>query len=255
MPRSKRPRPPPSQGGGGGGGQGPARKSPPWVGPSSAGRSTRNSPRSVSRQALLAHETDSSSDNEDTESETDDRSSASESDTSASESDAGTRTPAARTRESEGSPGDSDDTESAETFSEDEADEEDEGYEDDEDETLGLDSRVEVRVHVHEAKELTPMDGSSSDPYAYVTCFEQSQKTKTASKGTDAIWDEELQFSGTAQELEGGVVRVAVWDEDLGLDDHIGSFDFDLEDVRKRPHKEVDDQYPPLAALRKTCYV
>ena len=80
-------------------------------------------------------------------------------------------------------------------------------------------------------------DGTSN-PYAYVTCFGVAEQTKTASKATDAIWEEELQFAGTRLELEGAMVSVAVWDEDFGADDLIGSFSFDLEDVRGRPDKE-----------------
>ena len=194
-------------------------------------------------------QSDSSSEDEDSDSENEERSSASESDSSLSES--------VRRRVIESSSDESEDTEdgSADDTSEDEVEDADEmeeiheGHVCDEahsdDDAHGLDSRVEVRVHVHEAKQLTPMDGSTSDPYAYVTCFGHSERTKTASKGTAAIWDEELQFSGTVQELAGSVARVAVWDEDYGADDLIGSFDFDLEDVRKRPHKEVSDQCQP----------
>ena len=187
-----------------------------------------------------AQQHDSSSETEDSESENDDRSSASESDSSHSESDGGDD----RTRTSDRSSDDSGDesVDSPHSASEDEVDETVEVVEE-----HALESTVEVRVHVHEAKELTPMDGSTSDPYAYVTCFGHSEKTKTASKGTDAIWDEELQFSGTVGELQGGVVSVAVWDEDFGADDLIGSFDFDLEDVRKRSYKEVRVHRLPLA--------
>ena len=198
-------------------------------------------------------QSDSSSEDEDSDSENEERSSASESDSSPSES--------VRRRVVVSSSDESEDTEdgSADDSSEDEVEEVsateeihegdawDEG--DSEDDAHGLESRVEVRVHVHEAKELTPMDGSTSDPYAYITCFGHSERTKTASKGTAAIWDEELQFSGTGQELAGSVASVAVWDEDYGADDLIGSFDFDLEDVRKRPHKEVSDQRPQKLLL------
>ena len=229
MPRSGK-RPPPSPARGRGRARGPSR-----VGGRGqlAGRASRGSPGSVSRRAVPAvQQRESSSETEDSESENDDRSSATESDSSHSESDGGDDS----RHESDRSSDDSDDAEvgSSNSASEDEVDETVEATEENE-----LESTVEVRVHVHEAKELTPMDGSTSDPYAYVTCFGRSERTKTASKGTDAIWDEELQFSGTMGELKGGVVSVAVWDEDFGADDLIGSFDFDLEDVRKRSYKEV----------------
>jgi hypothetical protein len=219
-------------------------------------RVVRKSAVPVSRRAALIQ---SSSEDDGSDSENDERSSASESD---SDSEAGD----GRRREVESSSDDSDDTErgSPRSASEDEADEDDEDDEDDEesasedevaasdqpdepDEDYRSEARIEVRVHVHEAKELTPMDGSTSDPYAYVTCFGHSEQTKTASKGTDAIWDEELQFSGSMEELEGGVVSIAVWDEDLGADDLIGTFDFDLDHVRARPDKEVRGQWLPPA--------
>jgi hypothetical protein len=186
------------------------------------------------RTVQLSDSSDSSAD-EDVESETD-GSSASDSSDDGEDHRRSVHGPATRGRESDSDSDDSggSDSGSADSGSADEMDEADD------DDSLE-ESTVEVRVHVHEAKELTPMDGSTSDPYAYVTCFGQSERTKTASKGTDAIWDEELQFSGTKQELEGAMVNVAVWDEDLAADDLIGSFSFDLEDVRNRPDKEVCD--------------
>ena len=104
----------------------------------------------------------------------------------------------------------------------------------------GGEAPVEVRVHVHQARKLAAKDtGRGSDPYARAYCFGSYRQTAVRKKQTDPIWDEELQFSGSRRQLEGGMLKLEVWDYDWpDSDDIIGSFTFDLDDVRRRPNKE-----------------
>lgn len=98
---------------------------------------------------------------------------------------------------------------------------------------------VEVRVFIHEAKELVPKDGSTSDPFVGARCFGKWKKTSVAPPGIEAVFDEELQFVGTQTDLTGAMLTLECWDKDLlTRDDLIGTFSFDLGEVRKREDKE-----------------
>ena len=112
------------------------------------------------------------------------------------------------------------------------------GYGQQEDE----DPVVEIRVHIHEAKELAAKDGSSSDPYVFATCCGEERRTQVAPPGLDALWDEELQFFETEvrwSQLRGEQLTVQVWDHDtMTRDDMIGAFTFDLDNVRAQESKE-----------------
>jgi hypothetical protein len=98
---------------------------------------------------------------------------------------------------------------------------------------------VEVRVVIHEARELRDMDGGAgNDAYVLATCFGQRRRTRIAPKGLSPIWEEELQFEGTVGGLSQGMLQLEVWDHDKLFDDSIGTFTFSLDDVRGRPDKE-----------------
>jgi Ca2+-binding EF-hand superfamily protein len=98
---------------------------------------------------------------------------------------------------------------------------------------------VELRVHIHEAKELAAKDGTTSDPYVRAKCFGKEKKTSVAPPGTEAVFDEELQFVATQTDLIGGLLTLECWDKDrLSRDDLIGTFSFDLSELRKRDDKE-----------------
>ena len=98
---------------------------------------------------------------------------------------------------------------------------------------------VEVRVHVHEAKELAAKDGTTSDPYVVAKCFGSERKTSVAPPGTEAAFDEELQFVAEQEDLRGGLLTLECWDKDrLSCDDLIGTFTFDLAMLKQREDKE-----------------
>ena len=97
---------------------------------------------------------------------------------------------------------------------------------------------AEVRVHIHEAKELVPKDGSTSDPYVVATCFGKKKQTSVAPPGIEGVFDEELQFVATQADLVGSMLTLECWDKDLLSDDLIGTFTFDLGQVSKREDKE-----------------
>ena len=97
---------------------------------------------------------------------------------------------------------------------------------------------AEVRVHIHEAKELIPKDGSTSDPYVVAKCFGKKKQTSVAPAGIEGVFDEELQFVATQADLVGSMLTLECWDKDLLSDDLIGTFTFDLGQVWKREDKE-----------------
>ena len=100
------------------------------------------------------------------------------------------------------------------------------------------DPPVEVRVHIHAARQLTAKDGSTSDPYVLGHCHGETRRTRVAQSGTDACWEEELQFFNvhaiTRSQLAGEMLTLEVWDADTtSRDDMIGAFTFDIDRLQE----------------------
>lgn len=77
---------------------------------------------------------------------------------------------------------------------------------------------------------------SKMDPYVKITCGGLTKKTKTHNYGgKKPVWDETLKFKVNGQSF----ITISVFDEDLTSDDHVGSANYNLEQVfRKGSHFE-----------------